>query len=168
MTPSPAASPKGEFDDFVSMGLASGQVVKTDCSVNWTATDGKIYCFSTEASKATFLKSPDENIQKAKEFFLTQGNTTPAASAQSAEGVTKPSKEFTEEDVDKRVNEVIAERSKDGAFVFHHRKLDADLKLVFEQIKSFAAGRLRLVCQHHLPRQGRAEEAIRYRLLAEA
>ena len=57
MTSSPAAAPKGEFDDSSAMDLASGQVVKTDCSVNWTAPDGKIYCFSTEASKATFLKS---------------------------------------------------------------------------------------------------------------
>ena len=30
---------------------------------------------------------------------------------------------------------MIAERSKDGAFVFHDPKLDADLNLVFEQIK---------------------------------
>ena len=103
MTPSPAAAPKGEFDDSCAMGLASGQVVKTDCSVNWTAPDGKVYCFSTEASKAAFLKSPDENIQKAKEFFVAQGNTAPSASGQSAEGAAKPSKEFTEEDVDKRV-----------------------------------------------------------------
>ena len=130
-----AAAPKGEFDDSCAMGLASGQVVKTDCSVNWTAPDGKVYCFSTEASKAAFLKSPDENIQKAKEFFVAQGNTAPSASGQSAEGAAKPSKEFTEEDVDKRVAEVIAERSKDGAFVFHDPKLDADLNLVFEQIK---------------------------------
>jgi len=35
MTPSPGATPKGEFDDSCAMGLASGQVVKTDCSVNW-------------------------------------------------------------------------------------------------------------------------------------
>ena len=35
----------------------------------------------------------------------------------------------------KAVEEVIAERSKDGAFVFHDPKLDADLNLVFEQIK---------------------------------
>ena len=70
MTPSPAAAPKGEFNDSCAMGLASGQVVKTDCSVNWTAPDGKVYCFSTEASKVTFLKNPDENIQKAQEFFL--------------------------------------------------------------------------------------------------
>jgi hypothetical protein len=133
MPPSPAAAPKGEFDDSCAMGLASGQVVKTDCSVNWTAPDGKIYCFSTEASKAAFLKSPDENIQKAKEFFVAQANTTP--SGLSAEDAAKPSKEFTEEDVDKRVQEVIAERTKDGAFVFHDPKLDTDLNLVFEQIK---------------------------------
>ena len=68
------AAPKGEFDDQGAMELASGQTVKTDCSVNWTAPDGKVYCFSTEDSKATFLKNPDENIQKAKEFFLAQGN----------------------------------------------------------------------------------------------
>ena len=30
---------------------------------------------------------------------------------------------------------MIAERTKDGAFVFHDPKLDADLNLVFEQIK---------------------------------
>ena len=33
------------------------------------------------------------------------------------------------------MQEVITERSKDGAFVFHDPKLDADLNLVFEQIK---------------------------------
>ena len=61
------------------MGLASGQVVMTDCSVNWAGSDGKVYCFSTEASKEAFLKSPDENIQKAKEFLLAThlAKTTP-------------------------------------------------------------------------------------------
>ena len=135
MTPSPAAAPKGEFDHSCAMGLASGQVVKTDCSVNWTAPDGKVYCFSTEASKATFLKSPDENIQKAKEFFLAQGNTCSLRFRPVRKAPRSPTKSFTEEDVDKRVAEVIAERSKDGAFVFHDPKLDADLNLVFEQIK---------------------------------
>ena len=132
---SPPSAPKGEFNDSCTMGLASGQVVKTDCSVNWTTPTARSIASRTEASKAAFLKSPDENIQKAKEFFVAQGNTAPSASGQSAEGAAKPSKEFTEEDVDKRVAEVIAERSKDGAFVFHDPKLDADLNLVFEQIK---------------------------------
>ena len=57
----------------------------------------------------------------------SEENVAPAASG--------PTKSFTEEDVDKRVQEVITERSKDGAFVFHDPKLDADLNLVFEQIK---------------------------------
>ena len=139
MTPSPAAAPQGEFDDQGAMELASGQTVKTDCSVNWTAPDGKVYCFSTTESKATFLKNPDENIQKAKEFFLAEGLTQDqgAASAQPAAeegGLVKPTKEFTEDDVDAAVKKTIGERSKDGVFVFHDPKLDTDLNLVFDKI----------------------------------
>jgi len=119
-----AADVKGEFNDQCAMGLASGQNVKTDCSVNWTDEDGHVYCFSSDASKEAFLKDPQGNIQKAKEFL---------ASKQAAKDAG--AKEFTEEDVNKRVAEVIAERSKDGAFVFHDPKLDADLNLVYEQIK---------------------------------
>ena len=40
-TSAPVATPataKGEFDNNSAMDLASGQTVKTDCSVNWTAT----------------------------------------------------------------------------------------------------------------------------------
>ncbi len=123
-SPVSAADVKGEFNDQCTMGLASGQVVKTDCSVNWTDEDGHIYCFSSESSKEAFLKDPAGNIQKAKEFL---------ASKQAAKYMG--AKEFTEEDVNKRVEEVIAERSKDGAFVFHDPKLDADLNLNFEEIK---------------------------------
>ena len=97
-------------------------------------------CFSAlapavAADQPPAAQSPDDNIRKAKEFFVAQGNTTPSASPASEEEAAKPAKEFTEEDVDKRVQEVIAERTKDGAFVFHDPKLDADLNLVFEQIK---------------------------------
>ena len=113
-----------EFDDQCAMGLASGQNVKTDCSVNWTDEDGHVYCFSSDASKEAFLKDPAGNIKKAKEFL---------ASKQAAKAAG--TKEFTEEDVNKRVEEVVGERSKDGAFVFHDPKLDADLNLVFEQVK---------------------------------
>ena len=63
----------------------------------------------------------------APEAMPSDENVAPAASG--------PTKSFTEEDVDKRVQEVITERSKDGAFVFHDPKLDADLNLVFDQIK---------------------------------
>jgi YHS domain-containing protein len=143
MTPAPAAAPpKGEFDNSCTMGLASGQVVKTDCSINWTAPDGKVYCFSREASKETFLKNPSENIQKAKEFFLAKdlakNNATaaaPAATPTTAPAATGPTKDFTEDDVNAAVKKVVDERTKDGAFVFRDPKLNADLNLIFEQIK---------------------------------
>jgi YHS domain-containing protein len=126
MSPIPGnASPvKGEFDNSCAEGLAEGQTVKTDCSVNWTAPDGKVYCFSTEESKTTFLKNPDENLQKAKEFLLTKQEAKAAGN-----------KEFTEDDVNAAVKKVVDEKSKDGVFVFHDPKLDADLNLVFESIK---------------------------------
>jgi hypothetical protein len=145
-TPAPAA--KGEFGDSCAMGLAEGQTVKTDCSVNWTAPDGKVYCFSTEGSKTAFLKNADENIQKAKEFYLAkdlaQDNpNAPAASGESAapaaaapaSGAAKMSKAFTEDDVNAAVKKVVDEKTKDGTFVFHDPKLDADLNLLFDQIK---------------------------------
>ena len=40
-----------------------------------------------------------------------------------------------EAEVKQAVDKIIAERSKDGVFVFHDSKLDADLNLVFEQVK---------------------------------
>ncbi len=60
---------------------------------------------------------------------------SPAADAATVASEPKSGKEFSEEDVDKAVEATIAERSKDGAFVFHDPKLDADLNLVFEQVK---------------------------------
>ncbi|MGC2408595.1 MAG: hypothetical protein WA441_00905 [Methyloceanibacter sp.] len=143
-TPAAAATPasaKGEFDNSCTMGLAEGQTVKTDCSVNWAAPDGKVYCFSREASKETFLKNADENIQKAKEFYLAKDlakdNAAAAAPAAAAPAAASagPTKAFTEDDVNAAVKEVVDARTKDGAFVFHDPKLDADLNLLFDQIK---------------------------------
>ena len=45
------------------------------------------------------------------------------------------SRDFDETAVNARVQEVLDERTKDGAFVFHDPKLNADLNLVFEKIK---------------------------------
>jgi len=43
--------------------------------------------------------------------------------------------DFDETSVTKKTEEVIKERSKDGVFVFHDPKLDADLDLVYEKVK---------------------------------
>ena len=45
-------------------------------------------------------------------------------------------KQFDETAVTQEVENVVAERSKNGAFVFRDPKLDADLNLIFEQVKS--------------------------------
>src|SRR6185436_9181883 len=66
----------------------------------------------------------------------TKDNATaaPAAVAPAATA-TGPTKNFTEEDVNVAVKKVIDERTKDGAFVFRDPKLNADLHLVYEQVK---------------------------------
>ena len=124
-TPAPSAPAKGEFDNSCAMGLAEGQTVKTDCSVNWTAPDGKVYCFSSDKSKETFLKNAEANIKKAQDFRAAKASA-------AASGKTK---NFTEEDVNAAVKTAIDGRSKDGAFVFRDPKLNADLNLIYEQIK---------------------------------
>ena len=120
----PAHAATGEFGDSCTMGLASGQTVKTDCSVSWTDAEGRAFCFSSESSKEQFLKDPKTNMQKARDFMASKQ----AAKAAGA-------KDFGEEDVNQRVQDVLNERSKDGAFVFHDPKLNTDLDLVFEKIK---------------------------------
>ena len=63
----------------------------------------------------------------------TPAPVTPAA---ATSGATGPTKSFTEEDVNVAVKKVIDERTKDGAFVFRDPKLNADLHLIFDQIKN--------------------------------
>ena len=106
------ASPKGEFGNECATGLASGQEVKTDCSVSWSAPDGKVYCFSTEKSKEAFLQNPDGNIQKAREFFVAKDQSASQPATSAARG---PSKEFTEDDVNAAVKRRWMSEAKTGS-----------------------------------------------------
>jgi uncharacterized protein YjbI with pentapeptide repeats len=58
----------GEFGNYCLLILYEGRFLKTDCSVN-SVYKGKEYCFGSEVSKEIFLKTPDEFIKKAAEFF---------------------------------------------------------------------------------------------------
>src|SRR5262249_40137169 len=61
----------------------------------------------------------------------------PAAPGEStAPTALGPTKSFTEDDVNAAVKKVIDERTKDGAFLFRDPNLNADLHLVFDQIKN--------------------------------
>jgi hypothetical protein len=64
-----------------------------------------------------------------------QAAQTQPPAAKAAPAVSGASKTFTEEDVNAAVKKTVDERSKDGVFVFHDPKLDADLNLEMEQIK---------------------------------
>jgi YHS domain-containing protein len=58
----------GEFDNMCAQGLATGQDIKTDCSVN-AKVKGKTYCFGSEEAKAEFMKDPAANLAKAQSYY---------------------------------------------------------------------------------------------------
>ncbi len=61
---------EGEFNKECAMGLAMGQHIPTDCSVNWTdPADGKTYCFSGTKSKDMFLNAPTVTLKRAQAEF---------------------------------------------------------------------------------------------------
>ncbi len=118
-----AADP--EFGGTCAMGLAEGKRIKTDCKINWSDKDGKIYCFGNEDSKTTFLKDPAANLMKARETY---------ASAESPD-TGHDMGAFTPEDVKSFVEGVIAEASKsDGLYAVNDAMMGQTLKLKFNGV----------------------------------
>ena len=58
----------GEFGDHCTTGLSSGQMIKTNCSINAMFGE-KTYCFGSEESKSAFQMHPAETIAKAAAFY---------------------------------------------------------------------------------------------------
>lgn len=63
-----AATTNAQYKGNCAEGMTQGQHVATDCAVNWTAKNGKEYCFSSPAAKTAFMKNPRGNIKKADAF----------------------------------------------------------------------------------------------------
>ena len=63
-----AFSATGEFDNMCTMGLATGQDIKTDCSIN-AQLEGKTYCFGSKDAMAAFMKNPKENLAMAQTYY---------------------------------------------------------------------------------------------------
>ena len=61
----------GEFDNECTMGLALGQDIATDCSVN-TTYNGRTYCFGNEVAKTLFLKKPEEFLLQAHIYYASK------------------------------------------------------------------------------------------------
>lgn len=122
-----AVSPdKAEFGGQCTEGLAEGRHVMTDCSVNWKDKDGKVYCFANAAAKAEFLKSPGENLERARSFIA-------ASNVQSTEEAMQY---FDSNDAEKLVDGMIKAKMKasDGVFPLEDSLTGQHLKLAYDGI----------------------------------
>jgi YHS domain-containing protein len=64
----PPGPVKAEFDGYDPIGIATGQRIQADCSLNWVSPDdGARYCFSSGTSLEFFLDRPQEYIKRARE-----------------------------------------------------------------------------------------------------
>jgi hypothetical protein len=65
----PPAAIRGEFNNEDPLGLAAGVHIRTDCSMNWVADGGEVYCFTTGTSLLVFQESPQAYLARARRFF---------------------------------------------------------------------------------------------------
>ena len=122
----PAFAAQPEFGGYCAEGLVQHHLIKTNCKVNWTSKEGKTYCFSTEAAKAEFLKSPEENIARATDNYAAN------AIQQIAGGMDKYTSDDAQDFIDKYIK---AEASKNGGvFVVNDPVTASSIPLVYEKV----------------------------------
>jgi len=122
-----AISPdKAEFGGQCAEGLAEGKHVMTDCSVNWKDKDGKVYCFSSDAAKTAFLKSPAESLDRARAFIA----------ASNVDSTEKAMENFDSNDAEKLVDGSIKNKLKanDNLFPIEDALTGDQLKLAYDGI----------------------------------
>jgi YHS domain-containing protein len=115
-----------QFDGQCTEALAEGRHVATGCAVTWTDKDGKVYCFSSEPAKLTFLRNPQANLAKARDFMA-------ASTVQSTEEAMQ---NFSSGDAETVVKGVIEANLKanGGLFALEDPLDGAHLKLAFDGI----------------------------------
>jgi hypothetical protein len=123
-TTAPAAEP--EFGGQCTMSLAEGQSVATDCSVKWVGPDGKTYCFGNADAKQRFLKDPQGNLERAREF----------AAVSEVEATGKRMDHYKSDEIQDFVKGVITQKAaaNGGVFPFTDPVTGLELKLVFDKI----------------------------------
>ena len=57
-----------EFSNMCAMGLASGNYIQTDCSINMEI-QGKTYCFGSKEAMTQFMADPTGNLAKAQAYY---------------------------------------------------------------------------------------------------
>jgi YHS domain-containing protein len=121
-----ATSSEPEFGGQCTMALAEGKSVPTDCSIKWTGPDGKTYCFGDEAAKKKFLKDPQGNLDRAREFVAVN----------DVEATGKSMDHFKSEDVQDFVTKYITDKiaANNGVFVFTDPLDGSQLKLTLDKV----------------------------------
>jgi YHS domain-containing protein len=121
-----AQTPPVQFGGQCTEGLAEGRHVMTDCAVTWTDTDGKVYCYSSEAAKKSFLENPSANMQRAHEFIA----------ASSVESTEKAMQDFSGSDAEALVKTTITARTKanNGVFLLDDPLNGEHLKLIYDDV----------------------------------
>ena len=122
----PVTPEQAQFGGQCAEGLAEGKHVPTTCNISWKDKDGKTYCFSSAAAKASFLQDSSANLQKARDFYA----------ASSAESTEKAMQDFTSTDAEALVKEMIETKAKanNGIFPLEDPLNGASLKLVFDGV----------------------------------
>jgi hypothetical protein len=125
-SPPAATAAEPEFGGQCTMSLAQGQSVPTDCSVKWTGPDEKTYCFGNEEAKKNFLKDPQGNLERAREYVAVN----------DVEATGKSMDHYKSEDVQDFVSKFIAQKAaaNNGVFLFTDPLDGTQLKLVFDKI----------------------------------
>jgi YHS domain-containing protein len=121
-----AAASAPEFGGQCAMSLAEGEQVSTDCSVKWLGPDGKTYCFGNEDAKKNFLKDPQGNLERAREFVAVG----------EVEATGSRMDHYKSEEVTDFVKGVIEQKAakNGGVFGFVDPVSGQDLKLVFDKV----------------------------------
>jgi YHS domain-containing protein len=119
-------TPPVQFGGQCAEGLAEGKHVMTDCSVTWTDKDGKVYCYSSEAAKKSFLENPTDSLQRAHAFIA----------ASSVESTEKAMEDFSGSDAEGLVKTTIGTKTKanNGIFPFDDPLNGEHLKLVYDDV----------------------------------
>jgi YHS domain-containing protein len=115
-----------QFDGQCTEALAEGRHVETGCAVTWTDKDGKVYCFASEPAKLAFLRNPQANLAKARDFMA-------ASTVQSTEEAMQ---NFSSGDAETLVKGAIEANLKanGGLFALEDPLDGAHLKLAFDGI----------------------------------
>ncbi|HLH10895.1 MAG TPA: hypothetical protein VKV77_03325 [Methylovirgula sp.] len=124
--PMAAFAAEPEFSGYCAMGLVNHQRIKTDCKVNWTSKQGKLYCFSNDEAKVDFLKSPEENIEKATDNYAA------ADIGEIASGMDKFSSDDAQAYVDKLIKDEAAKNG--GVYIFQDAVTDTSIPLIYDGV----------------------------------